>query len=163
MDRKFITLRDVILGGQDGLVNVLGLTLGLFSAGATARVIIVAGLAGGLSEAVSMGAVAYTSASADANRLRTEKPIQRFASAVVVGISALVCAVIPIAPFVLGAPALGSIIFALVASAAILFGFGVARAERFGGSIWKSGLQILLIGFLSAAAGFLIGVILKIE
>jgi VIT1/CCC1 family predicted Fe2+/Mn2+ transporter len=102
MDRKFITLRDVILGGQDGLVNVLGLTLGLFSAGATARVIIVAGLAGGLSEAVSMGAVAYTSASADANRLRTEKPIQRFASAVVVGISALVCAVIPIAPFVLG-------------------------------------------------------------
>jgi VIT1/CCC1 family predicted Fe2+/Mn2+ transporter len=63
--KKRSSLRDVILGGQDGLVNVLGLSLGLFAAHATNRIILVAGLAAGFSEAISMGAVAYTSSLAD--------------------------------------------------------------------------------------------------
>src|SRR5581483_1017734 len=60
-----LSLRDVILGGQDGLVNVLGLSLGLVAAQTDTRVIIIAGLAAGFSEAISMGAVAYTSSLAD--------------------------------------------------------------------------------------------------
>jgi len=55
----------IILGGQDGLVNVLGLTLGLVAANGTDRIILVAGLAAGFAEAISMGAVAYTSTQAD--------------------------------------------------------------------------------------------------
>jgi VIT1/CCC1 family predicted Fe2+/Mn2+ transporter len=54
-------LRDVILGGQDGLVNVLGIVLGLSAASASTRLLIAAGLAATFSESVSMGAVAYTS------------------------------------------------------------------------------------------------------
>lgn len=160
-----ITLRDIILGGQDGLVNVLGLSLGLFAAHGSSRVIIVAGLAAGFSEAVSMGAVAYTSASADATRLATEKNSAFEVSAVVVGLSALVCAVIPIVPFLfvptvpLGTAVIGAIIFSMI----ILFAFGVSRARLFGGSQWRSGLQILFIGTVSAFAGFLIGLVLKIN
>src|SRR5438105_10500117 len=58
-------LRDVILGGQDGLVNVLGIVLGLTAASASIRLIIAAGLAATFSESVSMGAVAYTSSLAE--------------------------------------------------------------------------------------------------
>ncbi len=58
---KVSWLRDFFLGGQDGLVNVLGIVLGLFAAGGESHIIIVAGMAAAFAEAVSMGAVAYTS------------------------------------------------------------------------------------------------------
>jgi predicted membrane protein (TIGR00267 family) len=54
-------LRDLILGGQDGLVNVLGIVFGVSAAGGSIQVILAAGLAATFAEAVSMGAVNYTS------------------------------------------------------------------------------------------------------
>src|SRR5437764_13087288 len=59
------SLRDIILGGQDGLVNVLGLVLGVAAATAQLRIIVVAGLAATFSESIAMGGVAYTSALAE--------------------------------------------------------------------------------------------------
>src|SRR4051794_10132471 len=58
-------LSDVILGGQDGLVNVLGVILGVAAASADARIVLAAGVAAALAESVSMAAVAYTSRRAD--------------------------------------------------------------------------------------------------
>lgn len=53
--------RDMILGGQDGLVNVLGIILGITAAHGQQHIIIAASLAAAFAEAVSMGAVNYTS------------------------------------------------------------------------------------------------------
>ena len=60
-----VHLRDLILGGQDGLVNVLGLVLGLTAAGSAARVVIVGGLAALLAESIAMAGVQYTSVNAE--------------------------------------------------------------------------------------------------
>ena len=57
-------LKDVILGGQDGLVNVLGIVLGVAAATNDSRIIIISGLAGTFAESISMAAVAYTSSKA---------------------------------------------------------------------------------------------------
>src|SRR5438552_6287220 len=54
-------LRDIILGGQDGLVNVLGLVLGVAAATAQLRIILAAALAATFSESIAMGGVMYTS------------------------------------------------------------------------------------------------------
>jgi len=58
-------LSDFILGSQDGLVNVLGILLGLVAASFVTAVprplIIIAGLSALAAESLSMGAVAYTS------------------------------------------------------------------------------------------------------
>lgn len=54
-------LKDIILGGQDGLVNVLGIVLGVAAATGSSRVVIISGLAGTFAESLSMAAVAYTS------------------------------------------------------------------------------------------------------
>src|SRR5207302_252353 len=54
-------LRDVILGGQDGLVNILGIILGVTAAGGSTAVLIVTGIAAAITESISMGAVGYTS------------------------------------------------------------------------------------------------------
>ncbi|MGI0131268.1 MAG: VIT1/CCC1 transporter family protein [Thermoplasmata archaeon] len=68
-------LSDFILGSQDGMVNVLGILLGLAAASAGSRIIVIAALAALGAESVSMGAVAYTSTLArrrvyEAERLR---------------------------------------------------------------------------------------------
>jgi VIT1/CCC1 family predicted Fe2+/Mn2+ transporter len=53
--------REFILGGQDGLVNVLGVILGIAIATSQAKLVIIAGLAAAFAESFSMAAVAYTS------------------------------------------------------------------------------------------------------
>ena len=58
-------LRDFILGGQDGLVNVLSVILGVAVATNDIRIIIIAGLAATFGESISMAAVAYTSFKAE--------------------------------------------------------------------------------------------------
>lgn len=57
-------LRDVILGGQDGLVNVLGVVLGVSAATTDLKIIVISGLAATFAESISMAAVAYTSTEA---------------------------------------------------------------------------------------------------
>jgi VIT1/CCC1 family predicted Fe2+/Mn2+ transporter len=57
-------VRQVILGGQDGVVNILGLVLGVASATKDSRIVIIAGVATAFAESFSMAAVAYTSARA---------------------------------------------------------------------------------------------------
>src|SRR3989442_10085023 len=55
------SLRDVILGGQDGLVNMLGIALGVVAAGGSKNVLVVTGIAAAVTESILIGAVAYTS------------------------------------------------------------------------------------------------------
>ena len=57
-------IREFILGGQDGLVNVLGLILGVASATQDVKIVLVAGISALFAESISMGAVAYTSSNA---------------------------------------------------------------------------------------------------
>ena len=54
------TLSDFILGSQDGIVNVLGVILGVAIASWNFTIILAGGLAATFAESISMGAVAYT-------------------------------------------------------------------------------------------------------
>src|SRR5512141_2248701 len=71
--RHASALSDIILGGQDGLVNVLGVILGVAAATSNTYIVLVAGLAATFAESVSMGAVAYTSTLADADFYESER------------------------------------------------------------------------------------------
>ena len=57
-------IRDFILGFQDGLVNTLGLVLGVASAVHETKIVLISGLVTTFAESVSMAAVAYTSTKA---------------------------------------------------------------------------------------------------
>lgn len=65
-------LPEIILGGQDGLVNVLGVILGVAAATISPKIILVAGLSATFAESVSMAAVAYTSRVAEADYYQSE-------------------------------------------------------------------------------------------
>ena len=67
------SLRDVILGGQDGLVNMLGIALGVIAGGGSNHILLVTGIAASITESISMGAVAYTSFGSDRDFYLAEK------------------------------------------------------------------------------------------
>jgi len=72
-------LRDVILGGQDGLVNILGIILGVIAGGGSNTVLLVAGFAAAITESISMGAVGYTSSISERDYYRAEQERERSA------------------------------------------------------------------------------------
>jgi VIT1/CCC1 family predicted Fe2+/Mn2+ transporter len=66
-------LRDVILGGQDGLVNILGIILGVIAGGGSRTVLLAAGFAAAITESISMGAVGYTSSVSERDYYQAER------------------------------------------------------------------------------------------
>jgi VIT1/CCC1 family predicted Fe2+/Mn2+ transporter len=216
-DRLASKLREIILGGQDGLVNVAGVILGLAAATTDMRIIIAGGLAATFAESISMAAVAYTSALADhdyfrAQQARTaaeiaqqpedvrprteaifrhwgfegelldqvvaqvsrdpehwteimmahERELQPTAQdgllldALLVGLSAVVGSLVPLLPFFF-MERTAAVIVGLLFSAAVLFGVGALKAHITVGKPSRSGIQMMLIGIVSALAGYGIG------
>lgn len=70
-------LRDFILGWQDGLVNVLGVILGVATATTNAKLVIIAAMAAAFAESISMAAVAYTSFKAELEYYKSEENRQK--------------------------------------------------------------------------------------
>ena len=220
--RQASALSDIILGGQDGLVNVLGVILGVAAATQDSYLVLVAGLAATFAESVSMAAVAYTSTLADADFYESERareyrhiqevPVlekeeirqiyqekgfqgklldqivetitanpdvwvavmmaeehqlsptdrrQAFRSGVIVGIAAIIGSLIPLVPFAL-LPVSAGIWVAVLFAALVLFIVGVIKARLTVGHPGKSGFELALIGTISALAGYLVGVILRV-
>lgn len=155
-------LHDLILGGQDGLVNVLGVVLGVAAATASTRVVLIAGLAATFAESISMGAVAYTSAKAAREyylSVRKKEPQEYhdpLASGVTVGMASLIGSFIPLLPF-FALPVAPAIWWALGVCTASLFVAGAYKARITVGTWWKSGIELALIGMLAALAGYAIG------
>lgn len=216
------SLADIILGGQDGLVNVLGIVLGVAAATQDPRIVLVAGLAATFAESVSMAAVAYTATLAETAHYESERereyrhvhlvpavereeireiyrnkgfegelldqivdkitadkdvwvgvmmaeehqltPTNRrdaLKSALIVGFAAVIGSLIPLVPF-LFLPTGPSIWISLVISALTLFIVGAYKARVTIGEPAKSGLEMAVIGTVSALVGYLVGFLLKI-
>lgn len=215
------SLSDIILGGQDGLVNVLGIVLGVAAATSDAWIVIVAGLAATFAESIAMAAVAYTSTLADADFYESERereyrhiqdvpnleqeeirdiytrkgfsgellerivetitankdvwvavmmaeehqivPVNRshaLRSSIIVGISAIIGSLIPLLPFFF-LPIRSSILLSIALAAVVLFLVGAYKARIYVGSPGKSGLEMAVIGTLSALAGYAVGLLLR--
>lgn len=215
-------LRDFILGGQDGLVNVLGIVLGIAAATFESRIVIIAGIAATFAESISMAAVAYTSTRAEKDfyyseyekekrevergspsevyevrevyrrkgfsgklldqivkRITSDKKVwlefmmneelslgkpdskNPVKSAITVGLAAVVGSLIPIAPFFF-LPVSLAMPLSLAVSALVLFAAGVVKAKLTVGSWWKTGIEMMIIGMISAGAGYFVGAFLGV-
>lgn len=210
-------MKDMILGGQDGLVNVLGVILGLAAATSDIRIILAGGLAATFAESISMAAVAYTSTLAYVEYYESEKKneersieenpaeeIQEIRdiyskrgfkgklldqivkkitsdkahwvevmmleelrlspadkkgalwSSLVVGLAAMIGSFVPLMPFFFF-DVKTSVIWSLAVSSVVLFAVGAFKAKITVGSWLKSGIQMLIIGLVSALLGYYIG------
>jgi VIT1/CCC1 family predicted Fe2+/Mn2+ transporter len=162
-------LREIILGAQDNLINVLATVLGVAIGSGSTKIVALAGLASGIAEAISMGGVLYTSTCAERDLRRRASHGDEFAevalkdpvrAAFVTFVAAAVAAAIPLVPF-----ALLSIHWAMLASAVLsvgaLFALGGYKGGVTGRPWWRDGLQFVAIGGVAALASALVGAALK--
>lgn len=216
-------LPQIILGGQDGLVNVLGVILGVAAATASSKIVIVVGLAATFAESFSMAAVAYTAKLAEADyylseyerekyeienvprgekeeiralyenygfkgevldeiidRITSDKKIwlkvmmeqelglekvdrkEALPNAIIVGLSALIGSFIPLLPFIFLPVKMGMAV-SLIVTSLTLFAVGYYKAKvTLGRSFLRLGLEMMIIGMLSALVGYLVGSLFKI-
>lgn len=82
-------------------------------------------------------------------------------SAVIVGFAAIVGSLIPLLPFFL-LPVQSSIWAALALAAVVLFVVGAYKARVTVGHPGKSGLEMAVIGTVSALVGYAVGVLLRV-
>lgn len=154
-------VRSIILGGQDGLVNVLGIVLAVAKATHDKRVILISGLAATFAESISMAAVAYTSAKAgneyySSRKKRNQEFDHPIRDALIVGLSALVGSLVPLAAFVFWNVFTASWA-TLVISTVVLFVAGILKGKYTGVPLVKSGVELAVVGMVAAIAGYLIG------
>lgn len=141
-------VRNVFLGLNDGLVEILGAVSGFFAAFRSESAVLAAGFTVAVAGALSMAAGAYIGASSEREVRETEDERRRFlgetvssqapesptASALVVGIGYFAGAVVPILPVLFGATGLlptvvtaGAMIVAVSAIVAFISGMAVRR------------------------------------
>lgn len=111
-------IRNIFLGLNDGLVEILGAVSGFFGAFGNAATVLVAGATVATAGALSMAAGAYVAASSEAEVRATEYERRRFLGervasptegqsalrgAVIVGVSYIAGAVVPLLPVLFGA------------------------------------------------------------
>ncbi len=179
-NNKKINFKDFILGGQDGLVNVLGLVLGVASATLNTQIVIITGIVATLAESVSMAAVAYTSSKAAkdyySGKIKDDKNYNKknedkilfkeyknpLNSAWVVGVSTILGSIIPLSPFFFLNIKTGMII-SIIISAIALFIVGALKAKTSIGNWKRSGIELMMIGMIAALVGYGVGLLLKIN
>ena len=210
-------VRDVIFGANDGLVSILALLAGVYGAATESRLILIAGVAGAVAGAISMGAGAYVSskseqevtekekqrkgirkkqspeeereelarfyqaqgfkkqeAEAIASRVSSEMELRAeytigeevgltseeawppIKAAILTGLSFAIASVIPILPFAF-MEVTPAAMTAAMASIAALFGVGASKAIFTRKGWIGSGLEMMAIGTLAAAATYAIG------
>ncbi len=82
------------------------------------------------------------------------QPLRSF---MVVGAATIFGSIIPLIPFIFTSNVNAGVTFSIILSAITLFVIGAYEARTTVGSIWASGLRILVIGMIAGFAGYLIG------
>lgn len=165
-------MREIVMGAQDNLTNVLAVVLGVAIGTGDVRTVALAGLAAGIAEAISMGGVLYTSTRAerdlalragdggsDGSPAALRDPVR---AALVTFAAALVAALIPLAPFLV-LPFGWAMLVAAIAGLGALLALGAWTGAVTQGPRWRAGLRFVAIGGLAALGSVLVGALLKVD
>jgi VIT1/CCC1 family predicted Fe2+/Mn2+ transporter len=165
-------IRDIFLGLNDGLVEILGAVSGFFGAFGNPATVLIAATTTAVAGSISMGAGAYVATSSEAEVERTEQRRLRFlgeatggaddphplASALAVGTSYFVGALVPVIPVLLGAT---NALFSAVAAGAIIVVVSLVLAFLSGMNVRRRVAMNLVIIAAAVGVTYAIGLLVK--
>ncbi len=175
-------IRHFVFGVEDGLVSTLGVITGVSTGAADTNFVILAGLAAAFTGATSMAAGTFLSTKSQkdyydrllgskikgidgverkemrALHAEHENPLR---AAIVIWVSFMLSALVPILPFYFAEAPLASLL-ALIFTTAALFIFGATRALYTKRKWYYGAFEMVAIGLLAAAVGFAVGSIFRI-
>ena len=164
------TVREILMGAQDNLTNVLAVVLGVTIGAGRADFVALAGLSAGIAESVSMGGVLYNATRAEQkmaamNGRTTDKAdpsdlSPAFSGLVTFG-SSLVAGMVPLAPFAL-LPISSAIVVSMGLSLIGLFALGSITGRVAGGTWLTEGLRLVAVAGIAALAAAAVGASLHV-
>ena len=166
----------IAMGLMDGLITLLGIIVGVGAATDDAKIVIISGLVGGISNSFGTSIGFYTSENAergqqiafykrkkitggDGRYINSHSEI--IASTFLSFIAGVGAIILPILPFFFLVDVTFSIITSLVISAILLFilGYYIGKINETGRM--KSGIKYVILGVASAAIAFVLGELLR--
>jgi VIT1/CCC1 family predicted Fe2+/Mn2+ transporter len=166
-------VRNIFLGLNDGLVEILGAVSGFFGAFGDAAMVLVAGITVAVAGALSMGAGAYLAGSSESEVRATERERRRFLgetgsedagsesplrAAAVVGASYFAGAAIPVLPVILGAQ---SVLLSLVVAGTMIVVVSTLLAFLSGMNVRRRIAMNLVIIAAAVVVTYLIGILTR--
>ena len=167
-------VRDIFLGLNDGLVEILGAVSGFFAAFGNSLAVLVAGLTVAVAGALSMAAGAWIAVSSESEVRTTENARRQFlgesvsttgtaetplASAIIVGASYLAGALVPVLPVLGGAT---TVLPSILAAGSLIVIVSIMVAFLSGMDIKRRVMTNLLIITAAVGISFAIGVVTKL-
>jgi len=161
------TVRAGVFGVQDGIVSTFGLIMGVAGAQVSPEAVLIAGVAGAFSGAMSMGAGEYVSVKVQREMLSARGAVEddanvspHRAAAANSGLFVLGAA-FPLVPFLflVGLPAVA---LSTALSVLALFITGALLTRLTKRSPWASGARMLVIGGGAGVLGYLVGSVLGV-
>lgn len=155
-------LRSLVFGFQDALVSTTGVIVGISVGVSNKQFIILSALIVVSVEAMSMAAGQYLSEKSVHDLPQNQHRDNLLIGSLLMFISYLIGGLIPMLPVFFTSPPLTSImtiIFAFIG----LFTLGFLKAKLFTGKVWRSALEMVVIGGLATLIGLLIGSIFKVS
>lgn len=154
-------LRSIIFGCQDALVSTTGVVIGISAAVRDPQIILLSAMVTVSVEALSMAAGQYLSEKSVHDLPASHHHDNLIFGSLFMFISYLVGGFIPIIPIFFTHQPLTSIMsvtFAFVG----LFLLGFFKAKLFTGQIWRSAIEMMVIGGLATLVGLFVGSVFRI-
>jgi VIT1/CCC1 family predicted Fe2+/Mn2+ transporter len=156
-------VREVLMGAQDNLTNVLAVMLGVAIGAGRGDLVALACLSAAVAEAVSMGGVLYSATRAERNQRSAaagviDGPVglSPVASGLTTFAAALIGGLIPLAPFV-AFPLPAAVAVSIAVSLVALFALGSWTGRASGAVWWRDGVRLVLIAGVAAVAAAVVG------
>lgn len=160
-------LRDIIYAANDGMVTTFAVVAGVRGADLPAVVVIALGFANLAADGLSMGLGNYLGIKSErATELEEEysewpETIHAAKHGAVTWASFVLAGLVPLLPFFMQMPSTMAFNLSIVVTGITMFCVGCGRTFFTKRSVWRSGLEMLLVGALAGAAAFFAGWIVE--
>lgn len=150
-------LPDLVYGANDGIVTTFAVVSGVVGADLARTVILVLGFANLFADGISMGASNYLARRSHENAADRASRIEALRHASATLVAFVMAGVVPLIAYLAPFDSNGRFLAAVALTAITLFAVGAARAFVTGLGVFRSGLEMLVVGSLAALAAYLIG------
>ena len=164
------TVREILMGAQDNLTNVLAVVLGVTIGAGRADFVALAGLSAGIAESVSMGGVLYNATRAE-NRMAEQAGrspdngdalrLTPVFSGLVTFAASLIAGLLPLFPFAL-LPVSSAILVSMGLSVVGLFVLGSVTGRVAGGGWATEGFRLVAVAGIAAVAAAAVGAAMRV-
>jgi VIT1/CCC1 family predicted Fe2+/Mn2+ transporter len=151
-------IRDLVYGANDGIITTFAVVAGVAGGSLSTAAVLVIGAANLAADGVAMGVGNLLAIRAHESALaadgRPEEETYPWKHGMATLIAFVGAGAVPLLPYMLPAATGGRLLWSSVFTMVALFGVGVARAAVTRDRWWRTGLEMLLLGGIVAAAAY---------